>query len=125
MTRHQRRTTVCGSTRRLPGEGRAAEIAENPRTGVVLRVTVLGDEPTGPGHGAPVLVREGEGKGEGKNGDKRGNAAGAGDSGGAGGAGWTGIAAAAGAGALVVAAGGFLLVRRRSGSSRGSRGRRG
>ncbi|SNB88530.1 hypothetical protein SAMN02745831_04809 [Streptomyces sp. PgraA7] len=68
----------------------------------------------------PVLVREGEGKGEGKNGDKRGNAAGAGDSGGAGGAGWTGIAAAAGAGALVVAAGGFLLVRRR-----GSRGRLG
>nr|WP_309242427.1 MULTISPECIES: VWA domain-containing protein [unclassified Streptomyces] len=99
---------------------RAAEIAENPRIGVVLRVAVLGDELAGPEHGAPVLVREGGGKGEGKNGDKRGNAAGAGDSGGAGGAGWTGIAAAAGAGALVVAAGGFLLVRRR-----GSRGRRG
>ncbi|MFQ6855128.1 hypothetical protein AAIB46_30220 [Streptomyces sp. 35M1] len=80
----------------------------------------VGAEPAGPEHRAPVLVREGEGKGEGKNGDKRGNAAGAGDSGGAGGAGWTGIAAAAGAGALVVAAGGFLLVRRR-----GSRGRLG
>ncbi|MFD0423600.1 hypothetical protein [Streptomyces parvus] len=72
-------------------------------------------------HRAPVLAREGWGK----NRDKKGNAAGAGDSGGAGGAGWTGIAAAAGAGALVVAAAGFLLVRRRSGSSRSSRGRRG
>ncbi|MFB8383840.1 hypothetical protein [Streptomyces rubiginosohelvolus] len=51
----------------------------------------------------------------------------AGDSGGAGGAGWTGIAAAAGAGVLVVGAGGFLLARRRSGTSRSrsSRGRRG
>ncbi|NED08410.1 VWA domain-containing protein [Streptomyces sp. SID6648] len=94
----------------------AAEIAENPRIGVVLRVAVLGDELAGPEHGAPVLAREGEGE----NADKRGNPAGAGDSGGAGGAGWTGIAAAAGAGALVVAAGGFLLVRRR-----GSRSRRG
>ncbi|MFH9213432.1 hypothetical protein ACIQJ8_10730 [Streptomyces globisporus] len=92
----------------------AAEIAENPRIGVVLRVAVLGDELAGPEHGAPVLAREGEGK----NADKRGNPAVAGDSGGAGGAGWTGIAAAAGSGALVVVAGGFLLVRRRSSRSR-------
>ncbi|MGW1293309.1 hypothetical protein [Streptomyces sp. NPDC002533] len=97
-----------------PG-ARAAEIAENPRIGVVLRVAVLGDEPAGPERGAPVLDRDGEGK----NRDKRGNAAVAGDSGGAGGAGWTGIAAAAGAGALVVAAGGFLLVRRRGRSRHG------
>ncbi|MGW6589912.1 hypothetical protein [Streptomyces globisporus] len=99
----------------------AAEIAENPRIGEVLRVAVLGDEPAGPEHGAPAPAREGDGK----NADKRGIPAVAGDSGGAGGAGWTGIAAAAGAGALVVAAGGFLLVRRRSGNSRSSRGRRG
>ncbi|MFC9992118.1 hypothetical protein ACFXKV_20140 [Streptomyces globisporus] len=92
----------------------AAEIAENPRIGVVLRVAVLGDELAGPEHGAPVLAWEGEGK----NADKRGNPAVAGDSGGAGGAGWTGIAAAAGSGALVVVAGGFLLVRRRSSRSR-------
>ncbi|MFC8696014.1 hypothetical protein [Streptomyces parvus] len=96
---------------------RAAGIAENTRIGVVLRVAVLGDEPAGPEHRAPVPAREGEGK----NRDKRGNAAGVGDSGGAGGAGWTGIAAAAGAGALVVAAAGFLLVRRAAAERSGRR----
>ncbi|SCD72914.1 Ca-activated chloride channel family protein [Streptomyces sp. Termitarium-T10T-6] len=107
MTRNHRRTL------RVYGADRASGC-----TGT--RLAPVGAEPAGAEHGAPVLVREGEGEGEGKNRDKRGNAAGAGDSGGAGGAGWTGIAAAAGAGALVVAAGGFLLVRRR-----GSRGRLG
>ncbi|WP_282689778.1 MULTISPECIES: hypothetical protein [unclassified Streptomyces] len=103
MTRNHRRTL------RVYGADRASGCTDT-------RLAPVGAEPAGPEHGAPVLVREGEGK----NRDKRGNAAGAGDSGGAGGAGWTGIAAAAGAGALVVAAGGFLLVRRR-----GSRGRLG
>ncbi|MCQ1577000.1 hypothetical protein [Streptomyces parvus] len=107
MTRNHRRTP------RVYGAYRSSGCTDT-------RLVRAGVEPAGPEHGAPVLVREGEGKREGKNGDKRGNAAGAGDSGGAGGAGWTGIAAAAGAGALVVAAGGFLLVRRR-----GSRGRLG
>lgn len=120
---------------------RAAEIAENPQIGVVLRVAVLGDELAGPEHGAPALAGEGGGgrgdadkNGTDKNGaggndaggntDKKGSTAVAGDSGGAGGAGWTGIAVAAGAGALVMAAGGLLFVRGRRraamGTTRGS-----
>ncbi|MFB8030246.1 MULTISPECIES: VWA domain-containing protein [unclassified Streptomyces] len=80
-----------------------AEIAENPRIGVVLRVAVLGDELAGPQHGAPPRAGSGD----------RGNTAGAADSGGGGGAGWTGIATAAGAGAVVVSIAGLLLLRRR------------
>ncbi|WP_411081623.1 vWA domain-containing protein [Streptomyces sp. cmx-18-6] len=121
---------------------RAAEIAENPRIGVVLRVAVLGDELAGPQHGAPVLGERGDGGadgresgdadgraggpagGEAKNADDRDNLPVAGDSSGAGGAGWTGIAAAAGAGALVIVAGGLLFVRSRrraaTGTMRGS-----
>ncbi|MGA6170246.1 vWA domain-containing protein [Streptomyces sp. NPDC012600] len=101
---------------------RAAEIAENPRIGVVLRVAVLGDELAGPQHGAPVRAAEADGgteadRGGGGNVDKAGNPAAAGDSSGAGGAGWTGIAAAAGAGALVITAGGLLFVRSRRGAA--------
>ncbi|WP_405698032.1 vWA domain-containing protein [Streptomyces sp. NBC_01185] len=82
---------------------RAAEIAENPRIGVVLRVAVLGDELTGPQHGAPARAESGA----------HGNTAGAADSGDGGGAGWTGIATVAGAGAVVLSAAGLLLVRSR------------
>ncbi|MFC8227537.1 VWA domain-containing protein [Streptomyces sp. NPDC057287] len=82
---------------------KAAEIAENPRIGVVLRVAVLGDELAGPQHGARARAESGD----------PGNPAGAADSGGGGGAGWTGIATAAGAGAVVVAISGLLLVRSR------------
>lgn len=87
---------------------RAAEIAENPRIGVVLRVSVLGDERAGPEHGAAVLGKKTD------NGpDKRGNSTAAADSDGTGGAGWTGIAAAAGAGAVVVVIAGLVFVRSR------------
>lgn len=37
---------------------RAAEIAENPQIGVVLRVSVLGDERAGPEHGAASLAEK-------------------------------------------------------------------
>ncbi|WP_141743986.1 hypothetical protein [Streptomyces sp. EN23] len=98
---------------------RAAEIAEKPRSGVLLRGRRPRRRVGGPRARCAGPGREGEGRNRGK----RGNAAVAGDSGGAGGAGWTGIAAAAGAGALVATAGGFLLVRRRGRGSRGRRGR--
>ncbi|MEW2068826.1 VWA domain-containing protein [Streptomyces sp. NPDC007346] len=108
---------------------RAAEIAENPRIGVVLRVAVLGDELAGPEHGAPVRAAKSGGgtgsgpAGEGENVDNKGNSTAAGDSSGAGGAGWTGIAVAAGAGALVSVAGGALFVRsRRRAAMRTTRG---
>ncbi|MCX5110782.1 hypothetical protein OOK13_19980 [Streptomyces sp. NBC_00378] len=81
---------------------RAADIAWNPRVGVVLRVSVLGDELAGPQHNAPVAAKKA---------DKKGNPISAGDSGGTGGAGWTGIAAAAGAGAVVVVIAGLVFVR--------------
>ncbi|MEU1487893.1 VWA domain-containing protein [Streptomyces sp. NPDC005752] len=87
---------------------KAAEIAENPRIGVVLRVAVLGEELSGPEHGAPALEEGPSGTEAGKDGDTEGAA----DSGGPGGAGWTGIAAA-GAGAVAVLTAGILLVRRR------------
>ncbi|WP_406326313.1 hypothetical protein OG784_20530 [Streptomyces sp. NBC_01617] len=87
---------------------RAAEIAENPQVGVVLRVSVLGDERAGPEHGAPVV-----GKNADNEADKRGKSPSAADSGGRGGAGWTGIAAAAGAGAVVVVIAALVFVRSR------------
>ncbi|MFD7616270.1 VWA domain-containing protein [Streptomyces sp. NPDC059802] len=85
---------------------RAADIAENPQIGVVLRVSVLGDELAGPEHHAPAAA---------KNADKKGNSSRAEDSSGTGGAGWTGIAAAAGAGAVVVVIAGLVFVRGRRG----------
>ncbi|MGW1846558.1 hypothetical protein [Streptomyces sp. NPDC001966] len=85
---------------------RAADIARNPQVGVVLRVSVLGDEPAGPQRNAPVAAKKA---------DKKGNPITAGDSGGTGGAGWTGIAAAAGAGAVVVVIAGLVFVRGRRG----------
>ncbi|MFF9568599.1 VWA domain-containing protein [Streptomyces sp. NPDC014685] len=92
----------------------AAEIAENPQIGLVLRVSVLGDELAGPEHNAPVAAKKS---------DKEGNSTGVGDSSGTGGAGWTGIAAAVGAGAAVVVAVGFVFVRGRRGrAARTTRG---
>ncbi|MFD4692093.1 VWA domain-containing protein [Streptomyces sp. NPDC058463] len=88
---------------------KAAEIAENPRIGVVLRVAVLGDALAGPQHGAPVSTR--------KSGDTKADDGGkspvAADSSGSGGAGWTGIATAAGAGAVVALIAGLVCVRSR------------
>ncbi|MFF3783142.1 VWA domain-containing protein [Streptomyces sp. NPDC001933] len=89
---------------------RAADIARNPQVGVVLRVSVLGDELAGPQHNAPVAAKKTD-----KKADKKGNPISAGDSGGTGGAGWTGIAAAAGAGAVVVVIAGLVFVRGRRG----------
>ncbi|MFJ8882277.1 VWA domain-containing protein [Streptomyces sp. NPDC102402] len=85
----------------------AAEIAENPRIGVVLRVAVLGSELTGPQHGAPAAAEA----------RRDGRTTGAADTGGTGGAGWTGIAVAAAAGAAVALIAGLLLVRSRRGAS--------
>ncbi|MFK0101259.1 VWA domain-containing protein [Streptomyces sp. NPDC091040] len=85
---------------------RAAEIAENPEIGVVLRVAVLGEERSGPGRDAPAVTGPEGGKtggAEGAGADKRGDSAAAADSGGAGGAGWA-VVAAAGAGAAAMAA---------------------
>ncbi|MFG2329881.1 VWA domain-containing protein [Streptomyces sp. NPDC048604] len=86
---------------------RAAEIAENPQIGVVLRVAVLGDELAGPQHGAPVAEPKAT---------DRDDSPGRADSGGTGGAGWTGTAAAAAAGGAVVLIAGtvLVLVRRRA-----------
>lgn len=79
---------------------RAAEIAENPEVGVVLRVAVLGEERSGPGRDAPAVTGPAGGKtggAEGTGADKRDDSVAAADSGGAGGAGWA-VVAAAGAG---------------------------
>ncbi|WP_406163426.1 VWA domain-containing protein [Streptomyces sp. NBC_01005] len=92
---------------------RAADIARNARIGVVLRVSVLGDELAGPEHNAPAAAGKAGGAVD-KNADNKGNSSSVGDSGGTGGAGWTGIAAAAGAGAVVVIAG-LVFVRGRRG----------
>lgn len=98
---------------------RAAEIAENPRIGVVLRVAVLGDELAGPQHGAPAMK---PGAGTNKKADKQGDSAVAADSDGAGGAGWTGIAAAGGAGAVMAVIAGLVFVRSRRRTTRTTRG---
>ncbi|WP_326793355.1 VWA domain-containing protein [Streptomyces sp. NBC_00841] len=99
----------------------AAEIAENAQIGVVLRVSVLGDERAGPEHHAAVLAGKPD-RGEDKRTDKKGNSAAAGDSGGTGGAGWTGVAAAAGAGAVVVIAGLVFVRSRRRSATQTTRG---
>ncbi|WP_405807358.1 VWA domain-containing protein [Streptomyces sp. NBC_00210] len=80
---------------------KAAEIAENPRIGVVLRVAVLGDELSGPQHDAPLLAKKG---------DKQGDSAARQDSKAAAGAGWSGTATAAAAGGAVVLIAGLVLV---------------
>lgn len=92
----------------------AAEIAEHPQIGVVLRVSVLGDERTGPEHGAPVA---GPGGAAVQDGDKRGGSIASADSGGAGGAGWTGIAAAIGAAVMAALVAVFVYVRSRRGAA--------
>ncbi|MGN5637122.1 vWA domain-containing protein [Streptomyces sp. AC154] len=98
---------------------RAAEIAENPQIGLVLRVSVLGAERTGPQHGAPVAAGSGgsTGKATGKDADKEGESTASADSGGAGGAGWTGIAAAAGAAVMALLIAVFVHVRNRRGAA--------
>jgi Ca-activated chloride channel family protein len=90
---------------------RAAEIAENPRIGVVLRVAVLGDERSGPQHDAPLVKGRG-----GAAPAEAGDAATRADSPAAGGAGWTGTATAAVAGGAIVVIAGIVLfaVRRRT-----------
>jgi Ca-activated chloride channel family protein len=52
----------------------AAEIAENAQIGMVLRVSVLGDERAGPEHHAAVLAGKPD-RGQGKKTDKKGNSA--------------------------------------------------
>lgn len=106
---------------------RAAEIAENPQIGLVLRVSVLGAERTGPQHGAPVRAGsdgspdkgsdKGTGQGTGKDADNRDDSTASADNGGAGGAGWTGIAAAAGAAVMAVLIAVFVYVRNRRGAA--------
>jgi Ca-activated chloride channel homolog len=80
---------------------KAAEIAENPQIGVVLRVAVMGDELAGPQHNAPALANKA---------DKKGDSAARADSDATGGAGWTGTAIAAAAGGAVILIAGLVLV---------------
>ncbi|WP_406100195.1 vWA domain-containing protein [Streptomyces sp. NBC_01013] len=94
----------------------AAEIAENPQIGLVLRVSVLGDERAGPEHGAPAAAKKSSG-GAAQDADKKGDSIASADSGGAGGAGWTGIAAAAGAAVMAVLVAVFVYVRSRRGAA--------
>ena len=92
---------------------KAAEIAENPQIGVVLRVAVIGDELAGPQHDAPALA-QGDGA-TGNKADNTGDAASRADSRADGGAGWSPIAIAAVAGGAVnlIAALVLVLARRR------------
>ncbi|MEV5657337.1 VWA domain-containing protein [Streptomyces sp. NPDC052291] len=107
---------------------RAAEIAENPEIGVVLRVAVLGQERSGPGRDAPAVTGTPDGKTGGAHGpgaDKGGESAASADSGGTGGAGWAVVATAgAGAAAMAVVLAVFVYVRGRraaaAGMTRGS-----
>nr|WP_254705875.1 VWA domain-containing protein [Streptomyces vilmorinianum] len=94
----------------------AAEIAENPRIAVVLRVAVLGEERAGPEHRAAV-VDAGQA-------DKPGESTARADNDGTGGAGWSAVmaAAVAGAAAVLVAAVVIVLVRRRAATETTRRG---
>ncbi|MCE7080698.1 VWA domain-containing protein [Streptomyces sp. ST2-7A] len=103
----------------------ATEIARNAAIGVVLRVDVVGEELTGPGHDAtPVAAGDGDeaGAGDGdadgeRNGDGGDDSGTAGDAGAADGAGWGAplLAALAGAGAVLVIAGiAFAVARARA-----------
>ncbi|MEU9861708.1 VWA domain-containing protein [Streptomyces sp. NPDC047971] len=81
-----------------------AEIARNPRVAMVLRIAVLGEELTGPEHGAAPVAGKA---------DKQGESSAHADSGGTGGAGWTVTGAAlAGGGALVLIAAAVFAVKR-------------
>ncbi|MEU0392511.1 VWA domain-containing protein [Streptomyces sp. NPDC006208] len=105
---------------------KAAEIAENPEIGVVLRVAVLGDALAGPQHDAPVLADgdKGEDKGAANAADKKGDSPTGADSDAAEGAGWSGmmIAAAVGGGAVLIAGAVFVLARRRTAAATGPSG---
>ncbi|MEU8887349.1 hypothetical protein [Streptomyces sp. NPDC048442] len=95
-----------------------AEVAENPRVGVVLRVAVLGDARSGPQYDAP-LVKGRAAPAPSPAGESVTRA----DSPGAGGAGWSGTAIAAVAGGtVVVVAGAVLLAVRRRTSANTTRG---
>ncbi|MFI1394468.1 VWA domain-containing protein [Streptomyces sp. NPDC020681] len=97
---------------------KAAEIAENPQIGVVLRVAVLGRELAGPQHDAPPAAQQADNKA-----DNKGDSAARADSGANGGAGWSGtvIAATAGGAVILIAGLALVLVRRRSGGTATSR----
>ncbi|MFF1920714.1 VWA domain-containing protein [Streptomyces sp. NPDC058221] len=97
----------------------AAEIAQNPQIGLVLRVSVFGAERAGPQHGAPVRAADDSGAGEhgAKDADNKGDSPAHADSGGAGGAGWTGVAAAAGAAVMAALVAVFVYVRNRRGAA--------
>lgn len=85
---------------------KAAEIAENPQIGVVLRVAVMGDELAGPQHDAAVLTKKA---------DKKGDPAARADSEATAGAGWSGTATAAAAvGAVILIAVLVLVLVRRT-----------
>ncbi|MEC4015726.1 hypothetical protein [Streptomyces sp. H27-D2] len=93
--------------------------------GVVLRIDVVGDEPAGPQHRAPVLAADGEAADGTDKGADAGNGA---DSDGSGGAGWSGPVIAAvvgGTGALLAAPAGLYGRARRSraidGTTRGGK----
>lgn len=89
---------------------RAAEIARDTGIGVVLRVSVLGDELAGPQRDAPALGGRDAGAG-----DNGGDSAAARDSAPGAGAGWSGAATAAAAGGGVLAATVLaVLLRRRA-----------
>ncbi|WP_329118488.1 vWA domain-containing protein [Streptomyces sp. NBC_01353] len=92
----------------------AAEIARNPQIAMVLRIAVLGEELTGPEHGAaPVAGKT----------DKQGESSAHADSGGTGGAGWTvtGAAGAAGGAVVLIAAAVFVVKRVRGGTATDTR----
>ncbi|SFL19717.1 vWA domain-containing protein [Streptomyces pini] len=94
----------------------AAELAENVAVGFVLRVAVIGEERTGPEHGAPAVRERG---GDRDGGQTRKETEAAGDGSGPGGAGWSGPAVAAAAGAVTALAIALAAVYTRYTRSRG------
>ncbi|MEU2155558.1 hypothetical protein ABZ532_11170 [Streptomyces sp. NPDC019396] len=87
---------------------RAAEIAENPQVGVVLRVAVLGEAKSGPQYGAPVAVMKPATRADGA---------------GTGGAGWTGTMTAMVAGGAAVLIAGIVSALVRTRAARGGNSR--
>lgn len=99
---------------------KAAEIAENPRIGVVLRVSVLGRELAGPQQGAPALSKDTSRPGAA--GNSTADSAAHADSGVTGGAGWAVTAAAVGGGIVVIVLVAVLVRGRRRAAARNTRG---
>ncbi|WP_308416829.1 VWA domain-containing protein [Streptomyces sp. AJS327] len=118
--RHERSTTSVEAVRRdgdyylaVSLGADAARIAERAAVRIVLRVAVPGEAKSGPQHGAPPAATDGEAGSDGENGE----AAGGGDSG-------PPVAALAGGGAAVLLAAGaglWYALRRRSGTTAGTR----